>query len=192
MEKNYHDYYVSDTGMVFSFLRARWLKPSKQLMNGKETGYLCQTLLINGKPMRHYIHRLVATVYLPNPDNKPWVNHIDGNKSNNAIHNLEWSTISENHKHAFAVLNKGSNWGRGKGYAHSEETKALMSNKKKGTKHPKFKGYYCFKNLKNNQVYKTATPNELKILIGETCSEVTIARRCKNNSCVNYWFEIAP
>jgi hypothetical protein len=189
MERNYHNYHVTDQGLVYSFERYRWLKPSKQVMNGKETGYLCQTLKVDNKSIRHYIHRLVATVYLENPSNKPWINHIDGNRSNNAVHNLEWTTISENIKHSFNKLGRNPNWGRTKGFEHTQETKDKMANAKKGTKHPKFKGFYCFKNLKNNKIYKAITPIELKNLIGDNCSIVTINRKCKNPNCVNYWFE---
>lgn len=55
--------------------------------------------LTNNK--RATIHRLVAQAFIPNPDNKAEVNHIDGNKRNNCVSNLEWVTRSENHTHAY-------------------------------------------------------------------------------------------
>lgn len=68
-----------------------------------KTGYLAVFLTKNGKFYNHYIHRLVAAAFVPNPDNKRTVNHIDGDKSNNAADNLEWATHKENIKHAIDI-----------------------------------------------------------------------------------------
>ena len=69
--------------------------------------YLC--LSINN-PFGGYIHRIVANTFIPNPENKSTVNHIDGDKRNNHISNLEWATYSENFQHALKlglINNKG-------------------------------------------------------------------------------------
>lgn len=66
-------------------------------------GYYKVELYNNGKSKMHYIHRLVATAFIPNPHNKPQINHIDGVKSNNSAANLEWITASENQKHSIRI-----------------------------------------------------------------------------------------
>lgn len=57
----------------------------------------------NGRQKMAYIHRLVAGAFIPNPYNLPQVNHIDGNKLNNAVSNLEWVTASKNVQHAYEI-----------------------------------------------------------------------------------------
>lgn len=70
-----------------------------RILNGNinDYGYL-RAILCDGKGHRKYIqiHRLVAQAFIPNPDNKPQVNHIDENKINNVVENLEWVTVKEN------------------------------------------------------------------------------------------------
>lgn len=63
-------------------------------------GYEVVFLWENNKAKSHSVHRLVAEAFLPNPENKPCVNHKDGNKANNILDNLEWCTYSENTLHA--------------------------------------------------------------------------------------------
>lgn len=64
-------------------------------------GYLQAGLSANGKRSMRLMHRLVAIAFIPNPENKPEVNHLDGNKLNNNVENLEWATKSENQIHAY-------------------------------------------------------------------------------------------
>lgn len=63
-------------------------------------GYKQVTIAYDGVPLRRRIHRLVANAFIPNPNNLPQVNHIDGNKHNNTVENLEWMTSQENIIHA--------------------------------------------------------------------------------------------
>lgn len=63
--------------------------------------YLYVALSIKDKAISEAVHRAVAKAFIPNPELKPMVNHIDGNKLNNNVCNLEWATCAENHKHAF-------------------------------------------------------------------------------------------
>ena len=71
-----------------------------------DKGYLKVGLTVDGKSHKKRINRLVAQAFIPTPYNLPQVNHKDGNKKNNSITNLEWTTNEINHKHA-RLLKKG-------------------------------------------------------------------------------------
>lgn len=71
-------------------------------------GYPVVDILIDNKRRKIPVHRLVAQAFIENPKNKPCVNHIDGNKLNNNVSNLEWCTYSENEKHSHDILGKKS------------------------------------------------------------------------------------
>lgn len=65
--------------------------------------YLYASIRINGKTHNLLVHRMVATTFIPNPENKAQVNHINGIKNDNRVENLEWCTPGENQKHAFRL-----------------------------------------------------------------------------------------
>jgi hypothetical protein len=80
-------------------------------MKPKIENYIRITLSRANKKQMCLIHRLVAIAFIPNPENKPDINHKDGNKKNNCIENLEWVTRSENTQHSFDILHrKSSSW----------------------------------------------------------------------------------
>ena len=76
------------------------LKIGKRISN---SGYIQVRLSKEGKYYYRYIHRLLAKAFLPNPNNYRTINHINGNKHDNRVENLEWLTHSENMKHAYKI-----------------------------------------------------------------------------------------
>ena len=97
-------YQISNFGRLRRIWKKSHRNPEGKLIILKSViskGYKFAHLCKNGKAKKITIHRLVAIEFIENPLNKPQVNHIDGNKANNHIDNLEWCTASENSKHAW-------------------------------------------------------------------------------------------
>lgn len=92
--KGFENYKVSNTGKVYSLAKNKVMKP--WIVN---SGYYVLTLVDSRVSKHMSVHRLVAKAFIPNPLNKEQVNHIDGNKLNNNVDNLEWTTPSENVNH---------------------------------------------------------------------------------------------
>lgn len=161
--KNYEGYYqISDAGNVKSVERVYKTKKGQRTVPEKIRalinvhGYLYCELWKENKHQRYAVHRLVADAFIPNVKNLPMVNHLDGNKTNNNVYNLEWCTCSENNLHAYKTgLRKPYNrrgeknpmYGKHqsetakekigavhKGLKHTEETKKKMSEARKGMK----------------------------------------------------------
>ena len=84
---NYENYLVDRKGNVYSKFSKRFLTPKKD-----KEGYLSVAFYGGEKPKYFKIHRLVAMMFIPNPDNLPQINHKDENKTNNSVENLEWCT----------------------------------------------------------------------------------------------------
>ena len=89
-------YEISDNGEIKSLIKNRLLKPCIH-----KKGYLVVTLTKGNAHKNYYVHRLVAAAFLDNDDSLKEVNHIDGNKKNNNVCNLEWCDDYSNRKHAY-------------------------------------------------------------------------------------------
>ena len=98
---------VSDDGKIYTLDHTNIRKNGRiDNRHGKELkpkidkyGYETVVLTKNGKRKNYTVHKLVALAFLPNFKNKETINHIDGNKRNNNVNNLEWATMKENQQH---------------------------------------------------------------------------------------------
>jgi len=97
-------YQVSNNGNVRSLYHRSKQRIKLLKTTAHHKGYKVISLCpINGCPRKWYqVHRLVAMAFIPNQNNKPEINHKDGNKHNNSVSNLEWVTYSENTVHGWA------------------------------------------------------------------------------------------
>ena len=101
-------YQVSNFGNIRSLDRIvkktneiSYIRKGKPCIQSKNNlGYMTVGLTVNNVKVNKYVHRLVAEAFIPNPNNYPQVNHIDCDKTDNRIHNLEWCTNSQNQIHA--------------------------------------------------------------------------------------------
>ncbi len=113
-----YDFEVSDRGEIrqvinnvngiFRYTYTKRRNPCLTATSKSLEGYLGFDVSIEGKRLRHYVHRLVAEAFIPNPDNLPCVNHIDGNTHNNERYNLEWCSYKDNSKHYWNYIHENS------------------------------------------------------------------------------------
>ena len=101
-------YEISSLGRIYSNVCERLLS----LKPHKRYGYVYLPLGEKGKRISFRVHRLVAQAFVPNPENKKEVNHINKDKSDNRVENLEWVTGWENAKHKYGIKNWHSGQGR--------------------------------------------------------------------------------
>lgn len=106
-------YEVAWCGAIRNARTGRWLTPCV-----KDDGYTTVKLYKDNKGYQKSVHRVVAEAYIPNPENKPQVNHKDLNKKNNEVPNLEWVTQAENQSHA---IRNGANKTRNSKLRMNEE-----------------------------------------------------------------------
>lgn len=169
----YSSYMIGDKGTVNGIRK-------NNIGYTKSDGYRYAWIINEGF---RYVHRLVWETFVGEIPKGYEINHKDGNKANCALNNLELTSHSDNIKHSYNVLGRtipkgDKHWNYGKSF--SKETKQLMSEKKKGVNHPKFKGWYIIDGVK----YASAT------LAAKECgiSYKTVIRRCKSNQ-KGFYFE---
>lgn len=152
-------YQVSNFGKVKSLERkvnaknnTMAIRPEKLLKGSVNVyGYPCVHLIKDGVVSGKFIHRLVAQAFIPNPESKPCINHIDGIKTNNDVNNLEWCTYSENNIHSYKIGLATAPFGEKCGAGKLTEIQVLEIREKY-----KSKKYYQYELAEIYKVHQTA------------------------------------
>lgn len=122
-------YEVGDNGSIWSLNYNNTQQRHEIKQHIDKYGYKYVVLVVDGKRYKRLVHRMVAISFIENPENKPQVNHVDGNKINNIVENLEWNTARENVIHSYASNLKRT----------TEKQKLVASIRYSGTNNPKCK-----------------------------------------------------
>jgi len=124
--KDYENYHIHENGDIFSLNIGNILKPRDA---GKR--YKMITLCNNQNRQQIYVHRLIGLLFLPNPENKPEIDHINRNRSDNRVENLRWATKSEQ-QHNQGISKDNTSGVKGVGYCktHKKWVARLMVNTK--------------------------------------------------------------
>ena len=175
----YEEYYsVTKNGGVYSHYRNRFRKAFKS-----QHGYLMVGLSKDGIQTKKSVHRLVAEVFIPNPDpaSKKQINHRDGDKENNSKDNLEWCSSKENIQHALnnglidrkRIIKWGQKWGKinGNKYLHLAHEKTRKFNKEQ------------IKNIRN-KYQEGKTQKEIAKIYGATISCISLIINKKSYKCI--------
>lgn len=159
-------------------------KPYILKQTNTTTGYKKVELAKDGKKKSLKVHRLVANAFIPNPMNKPYINHIDGNPINNCVENLEWCTQHENVVHAYETgLKKISHITKEKLQRYVEN--GLTFHQIMKMEHisvKRLKSYYKIYGLRNQHNKYNIDLNQLKIDIKKGISNKELAKKynCSN------------
>lgn len=158
-----NEYFISNLGKIYSSAYRKFFK-----IRIDRYGYPVVSLKkIKSHPMN--VHRLVALAFIPNPENKPQVNHINGIKTDNSVKNLEWNTVQENINHSISMGLKGTR----KGYKFSYKIQQPLKRK------PVFQ-YDLYGNLLNE--FESQTEASLKLGINIVYISRSCRRECESTN----------
>ena len=118
------NYEVSDKGNIKSVNYRGTGKSAIRKQSISKNGYMRVILSDNGKNKTYFVHRLVAAAFIPNPENKPCIDHIDGDRANNHADNLRWVTVKENQNNPITK----SKWIGKKAKPHHEKAVEQIKN----------------------------------------------------------------
>lgn len=144
------------------------LKPNKT-----KYGYLIVELRKNKKPKSFLVHRLVAITFIPNSENKPEVDHINADKTNNSVNNLRWVTAKENVRNPLNMMHLIGKNHPMFGKKHSEETKEKI----RGANNPRARKV---KNIETKEIFDTVTDAEKKYNLSRGCIKCAIKKNWKS------------
>lgn len=170
-------YQISNFGRVKSIKRKWVIKDIILTTIISKKGYCIVNMNDLGKMKVGKIHRLVATAFIPNSENKPQVNHIDGNKLNNHDFNLEWSNRSDNMKHAFSL-------GLAKISDNQKESIRLNMSTRVGKNNPNKRNII---DIQNNIIYETIREAAKAININHITLRAMLASINPNKTNLRYY-----
>lgn len=164
---NFPNYTISIDGIIMG-------QTAEKAQTHGKNGYKYVTVYANNTSKKLYVHRLMAELYIPNPESKRTVNHIDGDKHNNNLSNLEWHTDSENIQHAYDNgLNHGSN-------ITDSDRKVMYNRFMKGDSMKLISESYSFNNVTvSNHIRKYVKENNLSEVYEAEKVRQKQLRQCK-------------
>jgi hypothetical protein len=122
-------YMVSNFGRIKSLFGRWWARERMNRLHLNQAGYPCVRLCKGDKGKTLRVHRLMSAAFIDNPENKKEVNHIDGDKTNGVIYNLEWNTRKENQNHSCYILLKGRGERKYRGALHKQSIPVIRLSK---------------------------------------------------------------
>lgn len=174
-------YQVSNLGRVKSLVREHYCKKERILTNVKlPNGYIYVRLCKDGKGKNVRVHRLVAVAFIPNPENKTEVDHINAIKTDNSVNNLRWASHKENIRNPLNMVHLIGKNNPMFGKKHSEETKEKIRKN-----HANFSGDLNprarkVKNIETNEIFVTVKSAGKKYGVSDNSIRGSIKRNGKS------------